>query len=392
MIVKNEAHVLTRLLTSVAPIIDYWVIVDTGSTDGTQELIKNFFAEKGIPGELKDFTWIDNFAAARNFALNAVEDKVDYGFWIDADEELIVEPTFNKSQLDTCLDSFSIRTVYGKVDYTRKNFWKTKKGFSWSGPIHELLSSPEEKTGDLIKGMHVIVRPEGASWGNIKEKYLSHAKILEEYVSRIPDPRWIFYTAQSYRDASEYEKSIEWYRKRAAMTTGFPEEIYISRLMIAKLSEMLNKDKGEIAALYQEALTTDPVRGESSKALIQFYQRHGKWELAYVNSLYGLRYHGKNPYPNRILFLDSNLYDYEMLELHALSCFYSNRKEEASRAYWSMRDIVSKFPANYFSETQWKLITDNEKYFPKPVSQKAIQPSPVPQARKGFRTPPKKKR
>ena len=54
MIVKNESHVILRLLNSVAPIIDYWVIADTGSTDGTQEIIKNYYnIEKMLGSGLK---------------------------------------------------------------------------------------------------------------------------------------------------------------------------------------------------------------------------------------------------------------------------------------------------------------------------------------------------
>ena len=51
MIVKNEAHVIERCLASVKSIVASWVIVDTGSTDGTQEFVRSVMA--GIPGELQ---------------------------------------------------------------------------------------------------------------------------------------------------------------------------------------------------------------------------------------------------------------------------------------------------------------------------------------------------
>jgi glycosyltransferase involved in cell wall biosynthesis len=50
--VANEARTITRMLDSCYKYIDYWVIQDNGSTDGTQDIIRNFFAEKGIPGFL----------------------------------------------------------------------------------------------------------------------------------------------------------------------------------------------------------------------------------------------------------------------------------------------------------------------------------------------------
>jgi glycosyltransferase involved in cell wall biosynthesis len=69
MIVKNEMANLERCLGAVAPHIACWVIGDTGSTDGTQEFIRSFFAARNIPGELHSFPFV-NFAQARNEALD----------------------------------------------------------------------------------------------------------------------------------------------------------------------------------------------------------------------------------------------------------------------------------------------------------------------------------
>jgi len=365
MIVKNESHVILRLLNSVAPIIDYWVVADTGSTDGTQEIITKFFEEKGIPGQLLQIDWIDDFSYARNKSLEEVEKHVDYGFWIDADEELLINQNFNKQELlGQNFHSISVSTIYGRIDYTRKNIWKTGMNFKWDGPIHELLSSREETEGGLATGISVLVKPEGSSWGNIREKYLGHAKILQKHAEKTNDPRWVFYTAQSYRDAQEYETSIEWYAKRAQMTEGFVEEVFISKFMMAKLSEVSGKTKSECANLYQDAHAADHSRGESIKGIVQMYQRFNDWENAYVFSLYGLRYNRANPYPQRVLFLDKSLYDYEMLELHSLSCFYTNRIEEGSRCYWMMRDQLHNLGEGYLPEEAAKRVIENAQYFP----------------------------
>jgi len=360
MIVKNESHVILRVLNSIYTHIDYWAIADTGSTDGTQDLIRNFFSEKGIPGELIEIPWVD-FSTCRNIALEAVEKKTDFGIWIDADEEFIADPLFNiQIALSNDLDTISIPTKYGGVDYTRKSIWKCGRGFCWTGPIHEILASPDEKTGGILEGAHVLVRAEGSSWKNIKEKYTEHAKILQEYTEKDPDPRWVFYTAQSWRDATEPEKSFEWYEKRSKMEGGFIEEIYFSKYMMARLAEMMGKDKSTIVNLYNEAHKQDPLRGETIKSLVQYLHRVQDWELSYVYSKYGMRYNLANPYPHRILFLDMQLYQFQMPELHSMSCYHTRRMEEASAAYWQFR--VQVMPG-MLSPQQEELMKANEKFF-----------------------------
>jgi len=93
MIVKNETHIIKECFDSLHKFIDYWVICDTGSTDGTQELITQYFKEKGIPGELHQHEWED-FATNRTKALDLCTGKGDYAWMIDADDYLVGEMQF----------------------------------------------------------------------------------------------------------------------------------------------------------------------------------------------------------------------------------------------------------------------------------------------------------
>jgi glycosyltransferase involved in cell wall biosynthesis len=96
MIVKDESKIIKRGLATVKPIIDYWVIVDTGSTDGTQQIIKDFMQD--IPGELHERPW-KNFAYNRNQALALAKGKADYILFMDADETLEFSPNFKMPTL-----------------------------------------------------------------------------------------------------------------------------------------------------------------------------------------------------------------------------------------------------------------------------------------------------
>ena len=75
--VNNESHVIERMLESVYPYIDYWVIQDNGSTDGTQDIIKNFFNEKGIPGFLYQLDWWKGHGINRDHCKNRIRKTTD---------------------------------------------------------------------------------------------------------------------------------------------------------------------------------------------------------------------------------------------------------------------------------------------------------------------------
>ena len=81
MIVKNEAHVIERCLKSLLPHISHWVICDTGSTDGTQEKIKELL--KDVPGELYEDPWV-HFAHNRTLAIQRAKGKGDYHLMMDS--------------------------------------------------------------------------------------------------------------------------------------------------------------------------------------------------------------------------------------------------------------------------------------------------------------------
>src|SRR5437762_3199729 len=90
MIVKDEAQVILRCLKSVRPLIDYALIVDTGSTDGTQAIVKKYLAEQRVPGEVIEEPWKD-FATNRSSALAKLRARaeIDYALVMDADDTLV---------------------------------------------------------------------------------------------------------------------------------------------------------------------------------------------------------------------------------------------------------------------------------------------------------------
>ena len=89
MIVKNEAHIIVDTFNNILKYIPltYWVISDTGSTDGTQQVIRDYFKSKNIDGELFQDEWRD-FGHNRTLALQHAYKKTDYLFIFDADDSI----------------------------------------------------------------------------------------------------------------------------------------------------------------------------------------------------------------------------------------------------------------------------------------------------------------
>src|ERR1700739_4642309 len=99
MIVRNEADVVAETLDSVAPYISSWVIVDTGSSDGSQDVVRQHIARLGIPGELHARQW-RNFGHIRTEALNLAQGHGDYIWVIDADDIVVGTPDFTQLSAD----------------------------------------------------------------------------------------------------------------------------------------------------------------------------------------------------------------------------------------------------------------------------------------------------
>jgi len=379
IIVKNESKVIERMLKTVSPILDYYCVIDTGSSDGTQDIIRKFFEEKGIPGKVIDHKW-KNFEDARNKALTETRILLEeynvpnpFGFWIDADEQLSFDPAFNINKFKNNIIRFhgaNLKVSYGGQNYFRMQLFSTKKPWRWYGPVHEVLVCDEDwssLTIGQVEGLEVLVLPDGNSWEaeTLQQKYEGHAKILEDYVANDPnkDPRWVFYLAQSYRDANTQEnreKSLYWYEKRAQMDNGFWEEIYFSLLMAASLKASLEKPIEEILEAYRKCGKTNQHRCEHLIPIIVHYHSIQDFESAYIYSSHAMKFAEKSPFPHSSLFIDNSIYDWKIYDMHSISCWYSNRKKEGADTFKKLMNVVNAGKVNQF---EIKRILENKKFF-----------------------------
>ena len=339
MIVKDETPVIRRCLESARPMIDYWVIVDTGSTDGTQKMIKEFF--KDIPGELHERPW-KNFAHNRNEALKLAEGKADYVLFIDADEQFIYEPNFKLPDLEK--DLYYMNVSYGSYNYARAQLINNHLGWEWKGVLHEaLVAKPEtfRKSGKIEGVKTLVVANEGAR-SKDPNKYQKDAAVLEEALKEEPDnTRYQFYLARSYNDFGEHQLALKNFEKRVQMG-GWGEEVFESLLQIGMIHEQIKSDKETIVNTYKKAFAARPSRVEPLYYLARYLRMQGDYPQAYSIAKIG----ASIPPSKDLLFVQSWLYDYGMsLELSACA-YWTGHYDECQKISQELLKNDQVPPAN----------------------------------------------
>jgi len=328
MIVKNETHIIKECFDSLHKFIDYWVICDTGSTDGTQELITQYFKEKGIPGELHQHEWED-FATNRTKALDLCTGKGDYAWMIDADDYLVGEMQF-PHHLD--YDGYSIRIKRGNFEWWRNQIFKTGIGWKYEGVLHEYAHCPGKADLSLAKldipGYHIEARTEGGARNKgitPTEKYARDAVVLEKALEKDPlNSRYQFYLAQSYFDSQQWDKAFEAYEKRAKMG-GWEEEVYYSLFRLAIIAMMQQKPWEQVINLFLASYNFRPCRSEPLFHISRIYRLNGYPRIAYIYAKVGVGI----PIPKHdILFISQDNYEWQLMDELASCAYYVHAFEE----------------------------------------------------------------
>jgi len=307
MIVKDEADVIERCLGSLKHLIDYWVIFDTGSSDGTQEKIKAFM--KDIPGQMHERPWVD-FAHNRNEALVAARGKGDYLLFIDADEVLEYEEGFALPKLDKDFYTMTIRQV-DAAHSTRVALVNMSLDWKWEGVLHEVISCPMAMSAAHLESVINICNTAigGRSKVSVAEKYLKDAKVFEEALKKEPgNGRYMYYLGISYSAAGEHGLAVDAFKKRAQMPSTDVQETYMGLYNLGLSQEKSGDLDGAIDSYFQ-AHAFRPIRAEPLFQTAALYRKKGNVLLGYLLSKYALSI----PYPEGENCVDYTAYDHKTL-------------------------------------------------------------------------------
>jgi len=330
MIVKNEGKIITRLLDTVAELIDSYCICDTGSTDNTIDIIQQYFAKKNIPGKIVVEPFKD-FGYNRTFALKECESidpqiigKDDYILLLDADMIFWLNPKITVEQFkqNLNLDSYNIFQGNDSFFYKNTRIVKNRCGFSYWGVTHEYVQLPKDAKSLNLDRDICFIKDIGDG-GCKTDKFLRDINLLLKGLEDVPNnDRYTFYLANSYRDSRQYELAIETFKKRIKLG-GWIEEIWYSYYNIGKCYKCIN-DIPNAVYYWLEAYAYYPNRIENLYELIQHYRIVGKNELAYT--FYMLAdYQRKKNTSWDYLFLQKDIYDYKIDYEMSIFGYYCNR-------------------------------------------------------------------
>jgi hypothetical protein len=290
MIVKNESHVIVETLKNIYSYIpfDTYAISDTGSTDSTKELIKAFFDEKGVSGEIYDDEWVD-FGYNRTLAFRHAYQKADYAFVWDADDRI-----HGDLKLPEILDADHYQFTFrnGDTEYVRSQLFNIRKRWKYVGVLHEYPACEEEvgKPGIVI-GNYTFSSNRTGARNKDPLKYEKDADILDRafhLAVEEKDPiqnRYAYYCAQSYRSAKNPEKAMEFYKIVIRLKDSWVQEKYNSCIEIYTILEELKRAEEGIFYLI-ESYKYDKKRVEGIYSLVQYYSIKGQPEVALA--FYGL--------------------------------------------------------------------------------------------------------
>ena len=284
MIVKNERRTLGRVLEFAKTICDELVVVDTGSSDGTQDIVR------AAGAKLFHFEWSDDFAAARNFAF--AQCTQEWILWLDADDMLSAKSleavrALKQNELND-LRYEAVFTPYhyeylpsGEVSVVlnRERFLRRNVGHRWVGRIHEVIPSAWTRSTNT-KAVVVEHRP--------------HREDLPRKVGRNLRnyEAWIDLQRSELRDLFLYGSELLWNgRSKDAIPVL---ETYLARfrgsdvigeryMVFIKLADslMVQNRRDDATSRCLQAIQANPTRAEGYCLLGLNYAHLGQYENAW---------------------------------------------------------------------------------------------------------------
>lgn len=325
IICKNEAVNLKVLFPASEHLIDHYVVVDTGSDDGTQEVVVEEGSKLGITGRLVQSQWYDDYGRSREEALEACRNfmRTEYGerqldrcwaLFIDPDEKYIdrrtreaITPTTKRdlnAHLNRGGDLHMNLMEMGRTSFDRTGFARLSLPFRWEHALHEIVTCP--CAHHTVQCPVLLMVPHGiGAHRRQKDRSDRDCAILQRTMKKYGrTTRYIFYLAQSLNEAGRLREAFMLYDERQQRADGYGQERYMAALRNARLllstpfALGYNPAQAQILAFGYliRATEFDQNRFEAPALLAKYFRLAGLYKPAFFMSQAYLRNGGTKHY------------------------------------------------------------------------------------------------
>lgn len=333
MIVKNEARGIRDTLLSAKQWVDSWLVLDTGSTDGTQQIVRETM--DGAPGQLVEEGFVD-FGKTRSRALDLAGKESVFTLMLSGDETLVngnALRAFCQQHADEqgCEhDAYYVRISFGTTVYDSARLARSSAEWRYEGVTHEVLTREGSPPPSIrVPDAYVLHDLQHRDAAGQKRRWSQDLELLSAEARQKPkDTRTAFYLAQTLECLGRYAKAFAAYDKRVRLG-GWEEEVYESMFRKARVADALGRSWSDVQQLYLDAHSHSPHRAEPLYAIAWHWYQKQNWPLTYLFASRGAAL----PLPERAtLFVDREVYDHKLLDLVGTSAFYVNELKSGREA------------------------------------------------------------
>jgi len=267
IMVKNAGPLFETVLTENLPFIDRWTVLDTGSTDGTQDIVRSVLANK--KGHMYEEPFI-NFRESRNRCLDLAGKHCKYLLMLDDTYGMRgdIRKFLTTVRGDQFASSYSLLILSDDVEYCSNRVTFAERGMRYIYTIHEVIQHENNKQNVIIPKTTAYIHDHRAPYmekRTMDRKRYDLDRLYDMYREDPTNPRHMYYLAQTYNLLEDYENAALWFKNRATSELeGHKQEAVDSWFELGRIYNFkLNKPWDECKLCYEEAYKMDPSRPDA---------------------------------------------------------------------------------------------------------------------------------